>query len=155
VENAADAHLLAADALPDVCAGAVAPRTTGAADTLANESTTAEAAWPPAGRAYFISQGEPVDCWQWIDGLLALEELPPVEKSLSLEAACRIGGVCEHVYQLFGLKGEPPMTRFLAAQLARSHWFDISAARRDLGYQPRVSTADGMRRLAAWLRQTS
>jgi nucleoside-diphosphate-sugar epimerase len=56
------------------------------------------------------------------------------------------------VYQFLGLKREPPMTRFLAAQLARSHWFDISAARRDFCYDPRVSTADGMQRLAEWLR---
>jgi nucleoside-diphosphate-sugar epimerase len=46
------------------------------------------------------------------------------------------------------------MTRFLAAQLSTSHWFDISAARRDLGYQPRVSTAEGMQRLGEWLRMT-
>jgi nucleoside-diphosphate-sugar epimerase len=43
------------------------------------------------------------------------------------------------------------MTRFLAAQLAKSHWFDISAAQRDFGYQPRVSTEEGMRRLGEWL----
>ena len=47
------------------------------------------------------------------------------------------------------------MTRFLAAQLSTSHWFDISAARRDLGYEPRVSTAEGMRRLGEWLRESS
>jgi nucleoside-diphosphate-sugar epimerase len=43
------------------------------------------------------------------------------------------------------------MTRFLAAQLATSHWFDISRAQHDFGYEPRVSTAEGMRRLEAWL----
>jgi len=45
------------------------------------------------------------------------------------------------------------MTRFLAAQLARSHWYDITAARRDLNYNPAISTAEGMTRLAAWLRE--
>ena len=44
------------------------------------------------------------------------------------------------------------MTRFLAAQLSTSHWFDIGAARRDFGYEPRVSTAEGMQRLGEWLR---
>jgi nucleoside-diphosphate-sugar epimerase len=127
VENAAQAHLLAADALamPDS---------------------------PAAGKAYFISQGEPVNCWQWIDEILALAGLPPVRKSISFNAAWRFGAVCETVYRVMGLSGEPPMTRFLAAQLARSHWFDISAARRDLGYSPRVSTEEGMRQLGVWLR---
>jgi 2-alkyl-3-oxoalkanoate reductase len=130
VENAAEAHLLAADAL-------------------------ASANSPVAGKAYFISQGEPVNCWQWIDEILALVNLPPVGKSMSLKTAWRIGAACEAAYRLLRLKGEPPMTRFLAAQLATSHWFDISAARRDLGYEPRVSTAEGMLRLGEWLRQTS
>jgi nucleoside-diphosphate-sugar epimerase len=127
VENAAEAHLLAADAL------ALDPS-------------------PVAGKAYFLSQGEPVNCWQWIDEILALSSLPPVMKSMSVKAAWRIGAACEIAYRLLRLSGEPPMTRFLAAQLATSHWFDISAARRDFGYQPRISTAEGMRRLGDWLR---
>jgi nucleoside-diphosphate-sugar epimerase len=132
VENAVDAHLLSATAL---------------------ERPLAEAT-SPAGKAYFISQGEPVNCWQWIDDVLALAGLPPVDKSVSFNAACRMGAVCETAYRLLGIKSEPPMTRFLAAQLATSHWFDISAARRDLAYEPRVSTAEGMRRLAEWLRNS-
>jgi nucleoside-diphosphate-sugar epimerase len=128
VENAAAAHLAAADSL-------------------------AEASSPAAGRAYFISQGEPVNCWQWIDDVLQLAELPPVARSLSFRAAWGIGAGCEAAYRLAGGQREPPMTRFLSAQLARSHWFDICAARRDLGYEPRISTAEGMRRLGDWLRQ--
>jgi 2-alkyl-3-oxoalkanoate reductase len=130
VENAADAHLLAADA-------------------LAGEAASA------AGKVYFISQGEPVNCWQWIDEVLALAGLPPVRKSMSLNTSWRIGAACEMAYRLLRLKSEPPMTRFLAAQLATSHWFDIAAARRDLGYQPRVSTAEGMQRLGQWLKSNS
>jgi nucleoside-diphosphate-sugar epimerase len=126
VDNAAAAHLLAADAL--------APGS------------------PVAGRAYFISQGEPVNCWQWIDELLALAGLPPVRRAISLKAAWRIGAVLEGVYRVLHLPGEPPMTRFLAAQLGLSHYFDISAARRDLGYAPQVSTAEGMQRLKESLR---
>lgn len=135
VENAAAAHVRAADAL--------------AKD--ANEGTAAEAA-SPGGRAYFVSQGEPVNCWQWIDEILALANLPPVAKSISATAAGHIGSVCESVYRLLQLRGEPPMTRFLASQLSTSHWFDISAAKRDFGYEPRVSTAEGMQRLRDWLR---
>ena len=144
VENAADAHLLAADALG---AASGDPRTMA--------EGPAAAATSPAGKAYFISQGEPVNCWQWIDEILALVNLPPVRKTMSLKSAWRLGAVCETVYRVLRLKREPPMTRFLAAQLATSHWFDISAARRDLSYQPRVSTAEGMRRLGEWLQQTS
>ena len=125
VENAAAAHLAAADALAD--------------------------GKPLGGRAYFISQGEPVNCWQWIDDVLQLAGLPPIERSISFSAAWRLGAVMETAYRLLGLRNEPRMTRFLAAQLAKSHYFDISAARRDFGFAPVVSTADGMCRLARHL----
>lgn len=103
---------------------------------------------PPAGRAYFISQGAPVNCWQWIDELLALAALPPVRKSVSLASAWRMGALLEKIYRALRLPGEPPMTRFLAAQLGLSHYFSIAAAQREFGYEPLVSTAEGMCRLA-------
>jgi nucleoside-diphosphate-sugar epimerase len=121
VENAAQAHLQAAEAL--------------AADS------------PVAGRAYFISQGEPVNCWEWIDEILQLAGLPPVRKTISAKAAWRVGAALEGIYGLLRLRAEPPMTRFLAAQLSTSHYFDISRARQDFGYEPRITTAEGMRRL--------
>jgi len=60
----------------------------------------------------------------------------------------------EAVYALLGRQEEPPMTRFLARELATAHWFDLSAAKRDLGYRPAVSIDEGLRRLAERL-QTS
>lgn len=123
VENAAAAHWQAADALADGS--------------------------PVAGRAYFLSQGEPVNCWDWINELLAIAGLPPVEKSISFAAAWRAGAVLEKVYGVLRLSSEPRMTRFLAAQLAKDHYFDIGRARRDFGYRPLVATDEGMRRLAA------
>jgi len=130
VENAAAAHLQAADAL-------------------------AKPGSPVAGRAYFLSQGAPVNCWQWIDELLALAGLPTVQKSISLKSAWRVGAAFETIYKLLHLQGEPPMTRFLAAQLATSHYFDLTRAREDFGYDPQVSTEEGMRRLAAGLGEAS
>jgi nucleoside-diphosphate-sugar epimerase len=125
VENAAEAHLLAADALRP---GAAA-----------------------AGKAYFISQGEPVNCWRWLNELLALAKLPPVSRRVSPRAAWLAGACWEAIYWLFRLRGEPPMTRFLAAQLSTSHYFNIENARKDIGYSPKISLSEGMRRLAASL----
>ena len=109
----------------------------------------------PAGRAYFITNGEPVVLWDWINGLLAALGEPPVTKQLSLAAAQRIGAVCEGLWRVLPLPGEPPMTRFIAAELAKDHWFSIEAARRDLGYQPRVTMAEGTAALVAWYQRAA
>lgn len=103
------------------------------------------------GRAYFITNDEPVNLWNWINELLSALGEPPLTKHISLSAASRIGGICETVWRLFRVNSEPPMTRFIAAELAKDHWFDPTAAKRDLGYTPTVSMADGTAELITYL----
>ena len=105
-----------------------------------------------SGNVYFISQGKPVFLWKMIDDILQAGGFSPVKRSISSKAAFRIGAVLEWFYKAFALKGEPQMTRFVARELSTSHWFDIRAARRDLEYAPEVSTEEGLRRLAAYLK---
>lgn len=126
IDNAADAHLLAADALD------VKPEI--------------------SGRAYFITNGEPRPLWELINSILAAAGLPPVRRKISRRLAHVLGFMCELGYITMGMSAEPPMTRFLAGELTTTHWFDISAARRDLGYVPCVPIDDGLRRLADWFR---
>jgi nucleoside-diphosphate-sugar epimerase len=126
VENAAQAHLLAADAL--------------------------QPGSPICGKAYFITNGQPVNCWQWINEILEAAGLKPLRRRISFGAAYAAGAALEGLWTILRRTDEPPMTRFLAAQLATSHYFDIAAARRDFGFQPRISMAEGMLRLSAWLK---
>lgn len=126
IDNVAHAHLLAAD----------------------NLETTATA----AGRAYFISQGEPVNLWQWIGELFSRLDIAPVRVTISYPVAYGIGALLEGIHAARGSRQEPPMTRFLAQQLAKSHYFSIARAQKELGYQPLVSTAQGMERLLASLK---
>jgi nucleoside-diphosphate-sugar epimerase len=125
IDNAAAAHVLAADRL--------------AADPALS------------GKIYFISNDEPIVLWEMIDGILAAAGLPPVRRRIHPAAAYAAGAVLETVYRLLRLPGEPRMTRFVARELATAHWFDIRAAKRDLGYAPAVSLAQGLERLARWL----
>jgi nucleoside-diphosphate-sugar epimerase len=100
-----------------------------------------------AGQCYFLSDGEPVVLWDWINELLTSLGIKPVTKSISYGLAKNLGGLLEIVYRMFSLSGEPRMTRFLAGQLATSHYFDISRARRDFNYEVMVSPEEGMKRL--------
>lgn len=103
-----------------------------------------------AGRAYFISNGEPREVRRIVNDMLAAAGVPPVQKDLPYGVAYAAGAVLELAWKALRLGGEPPMTRFLAEQLSTPHWYDISAAARDFGYVPRVSMDEGLRRLAAW-----
>ena len=89
-----------------------------------------------SGRPYFITDGAPVECWEWLTTILRSANLTPPTKSISLKAAYRLGSVLETMYRMAGIRSEPPMTRFVAAQLGVDHYFDISAAKERLGYKP-------------------
>ena len=127
IENAARAHLLAADAL------ATNPRA--------------------AGRPFFISQGEPMALWEIINRILAAAGLPPLTRSVPQPVAWSVGAILEAAHAVFRLTGEPRMTRFVARELATAHWFDITAARTELGYEPVISITEGLHRLEAWLQE--
>ena len=126
IDNAVDAHILAADTLeknPEI-----------------------------SGNIYFISQADPIPAWDMVDAILAAAGLPPVKGAISHKTAWTIGAIMEFFYRSFHFPGEPPMTRFLADAVAKSHWFDISAAKTDLGYKPAVPMEEGLRRLEDWLK---
>lgn len=129
IDNAAAAHLLAADALVHN------PRA--------------------AGKPYFISNGEPRPAWDLINDIVAAAVVPRVTRGMPAGAAWTLGAVLEGAYGLLRIRSEPPMTRFLARELSTSHWFDLSAARRELRYTPQVSIDEGLVRLRAWFRESA
>lgn len=99
------------------------------------------------GRAYFITQGEPVGTWALIDRILGAAGLPPVRRRIPVRVAHAVGWLLEVGHRVLGIDREPRLTRFLARELSTAHWFDISAARRDLGYEPSCTIDEGMEAL--------
>lgn len=122
IDNAAEAHLLAADRLA----------TDGA----------------PAGRAYFVANGEPRPVRELVNAILCAAGLPEERRTMPLPVAYAAGAAVELAWSLLRRTDDPPLSRFVARQLATAHWFDLTAAARDLGYKPRISTAEGLTRLA-------
>jgi len=121
-----------------------------AAHVLALEKLASGA--PCAGKAYFITNGEPQPLSALVNGILGAAGLPQVLKKISPTLAYASGCALEFIWKTTRRSGEPPLTRFVARQLATAHWFDISAARRDLGYEPKIKITEGLQRLAESLR---
>lgn len=121
VENAAHAHLLAAE-------------------SLFRGETRA------CGNAYFVSDGAPVVLWDWINRFLEAIGLPRLraDRAVPFKTAYFAGTLLESFWKIFAIVGEPPMTRFVASELAKNHWFRIDAIRRDLGYAPRAEHAQAL-----------
>ncbi len=125
VDNAALAHILAANEL------------------MSNAKC--------AGKAYFISNGEPITMEELINKILKAARLRPVNKRISAVLAFNVGALLEFFYAVLRIKNEPLMTRFVARQLSTSHWFDLSAAKNDFNYQPVISIDEGMKHLQQYL----
>lgn len=106
-----------------------------------------------AGRAFFISQGDPVQLWPWLKQLLKKLDAPQPLFKMPTCLAYILGAMFELLYKLLGIKRQPPMTRFVAKELSQSHYFDISAAKMDLHYIPQISNEEGMELLIAWMKQ--
>jgi len=126
VDNAASAHLLALH-------------------TLASEPRKA------AGKAYFITDGEPIACWDWIRMLLSVAGLEAPKGHIPLNVAYALGYFLEVAYKISRKNAEPPMTRFVAKQLGLDHYFSIEAARRDLNYQPLVNRSATLEIMRPWM----
>ena len=107
-----------------------------------------------AGKAYFLSGGDPRPFWEIVERMLAAAGLPPVKKRVPKRLAYAAAAACEGVWSLLRLGGEPPLTKFLVDTLTTSHWFDITAAKRELGWRPAVRMEDGMARVAQWIKAT-
>ena len=96
------------------------------------------------GKAYWVSQQDPVNCWDWLNELLLAAGVPTIKKSISSHTAYVAGTVLEVVYTALRMRREPRMTRFLAKQLSMDHYFDNSRAQELLGYFPILSNSQAM-----------
>lgn len=97
-----------------------------------------------SGKAYFISQGQPVPLWEWINRVLRYNGMPEVRRSLPRSLASGVAMIAEVLCRYLLRRCEPPLTRFLVEEMATDHYFDISAARRDLGFSPSQSVWEAL-----------
>jgi nucleoside-diphosphate-sugar epimerase len=106
---------------------------------------------PVCGQAYFVGQERPVNLWNFINQILNTVKVESVSKSIDVSSAYRIGWFLEKLYKVLGInRPEPPMTRFVALNLGKSHYFSHDKAKRDFGYAPEISIEEGLKRTFAY-----
>jgi len=101
-----------------------------------------------AGKAYFITNNEPMPQGEIIGKLLAALGIDVKIRAVPASVAMTAGTLCETAWRTFNLKGEPPVTRFSVEQLATAHWFNTTAAEKDFGYIPPTTIAEGLKILS-------
>lgn len=102
------------------------------------------------GQAFVVSNGQPRPVRELINRIVLAAGLEPPTVRVPYVLA-RIGGLAaEKVWDSTGREDDPPMTSFLAEQLATAHWFDQRATRRALQWKPAVSLDEGFARLREW-----
>jgi len=108
------------------------------------------------GRAWFVTNGEPIGFWEFVDRVLSAMGMPPTRGRIPYRVAYAAAAVAEGVTSLLGRDAGPEngFTRFAVRYMCTHHYFSIDRARRDLGYQPAVSIDEGIRRTIEHLRRT-
>ncbi len=113
---------------------------------LADEKLTLDT--PVAGNAYFITNGEPMPFWEFVRRVLQRLDLPPLRGRIPHQIVYAIAAIKEGLDTLRGgtISPEDGLTRFAIRYMCTHHYFSIENARRDLGYEPKVSIDEGIER---------
>ena len=103
-----------------------------------------------AGRTYILAGGEVTTLNELVSLIAAEAGVKPPRLHLPVLPFWLAGAACEIVTAPFGL--EPPIYRRRVDFFTKSRAFDISRARTELGYAPKVGLRDGIRKTLDWYR---
>ncbi|NTV04113.1 NAD-dependent epimerase/dehydratase family protein [bacterium] len=118
-------------------------------DNVAHAIELALAAEGAVGGTYTVTNGEHVPLWELLRAVLRRLGVPARLRPAPVGLMLALAALMEARAALTGR--EPLLTRYTVAILARTQTYDITAARRDLGYAPPVSVAEGVERTLAAL----
>lgn len=105
------------------------------------------------GKKYNISNGEPIKIWKLIERICDELGYAHPSRKISYKTANTTASALEFFYSLIPFSPEPPLTRVSVSMLANNTTLDISAAKAELGYQPKVSVEEGVQRFLKWWKE--
>lgn len=106
-----------------------------------------------AGQALVVSNGQPRTVSEVMHRMLASAGIASKLRTVPSGVAISAGAAIERVWDLLNRQEDPPMTRFLAEQLATAHWFDQRQTQRLLNWQPSIGLDEGFDHLARFFQQ--
>ena len=116
------------------------------ADALVLAATAEKA----PGNIYFVTDADSIKLWDWLRRICKDLDLPPISRKVPYPLVYAVGAAQEAAWAVFKLKGEPTITRYAAAEMAKNHSYSIKRARSDLGYNPKIDREEGLRRFYEW-----
>ncbi|MBM7808999.1 nucleoside-diphosphate-sugar epimerase [Geodermatophilus bullaregiensis] len=136
--------------LPVIGSGAALIDTTYVDNAAAALVAAVDACGPVHGEALVVSNGEPRPVAEVVARLCRAAGVPGPRRRVPFGLAYVAGAAVEGVWEATRRRTVPPVTRFLAEQLATGHWFDQRRTRTALGWRPHVPLDEGFSRLAVW-----
>lgn len=101
------------------------------------------------GAAYFVTDGDPVVFREFVTELLATRGIEAPSRNAPKPVVRATAAVCETLWRVLPLRGQPPVTRLAYWLAALETTIDISRAREELGYEPIKTREDGLAELRA------
>ncbi|MGY1591419.1 NAD-dependent epimerase/dehydratase family protein [Geodermatophilus sp. SYSU D00708] len=138
--------------LPVIGSGAALIDTTYVDNAAAALVAAVDACGPVHGEALVVSNGQPRPVAEVLGRLCGAAGVPGPRGRVPFGAAWLAGAAVEGVWAAARRRAVPPLTRFLAEQLATAHWFDQRRTRAALGWRPEVTLEEGFTRLRDWYR---
>ena len=105
------------------------------------------------GKAYFITDDEKVDVWGFFRKVGSKLNLKPIEKQMNPKILMFFGWVFDFIWKIpvIARSYDLPISRYAVGLMIYTSTYDISAAKRDFGYAPKMKNEAGLEELKSWI----
>ena len=107
------------------------------------------------GNVYNITNGEPREFKQILEELFSEMKVKPKYKKIKFETLFNVANGIEKICLMLRIYKEPPLTRYTVATLGHSQTLNIDKAKKDLGYETKITLSEGIKNYAREINQSN